>query len=77
LDVGRLTPEQLLEQVGFEWPMREGDELVANTEERFARRYGGRMWEHSIYVHVHCASTADDIQGLAKGTRFTGNCRNA
>jgi|SRR5882762_6261622 len=70
LDVGRLTPEQLLEQVGFEWPMREGDELVANTEERIAWRYGVRMWEHSIYVHVHSAPTADDIQRWEWGTRL-------
>jgi hypothetical protein len=27
LDLGRITPEQLLEQIGFAWPMREGDEF--------------------------------------------------
>jgi hypothetical protein len=70
LDVGRLTPERLLEQIGFEWPMREGDELVANTEDRFAWRYGVRVWECCIRIHVHCAPSVDDVVRWKKGTRL-------
>jgi hypothetical protein len=70
LDVGGLTAEQLLEQLGFEWPMREGDELVANTEERCAWKYGMRVWEHSISVRVQSAPTADDIHRWERGTRL-------
>jgi len=34
LDVGRLTPEQLLEQVGFEWP--NFTEVLAKMDEEMA-----------------------------------------